>query len=84
MPFPLRCSATRRTGPSPRRTARAWPSRTGELICFLNNDVDPITDDWLGYLVETLTTTGRGGGRGPSHLPAAPRRTEGRGRASTT
>jgi O-antigen biosynthesis protein len=30
----------------------------GELICFLNNDVDPVTDQWLGYLVETLTKTG--------------------------
>ncbi|MFL5646992.1 MAG: glycosyltransferase [Chloroflexota bacterium] len=29
----------------------------GELICFLNNDVDPITDGWLGYLVETMTST---------------------------
>ena len=27
----------------------------GELICFLNNDVDPITRDWLGYMVETMT-----------------------------
>ncbi len=27
---------------------------SGELICFLNNDVDPITEDWLGYLVETI------------------------------
>ena len=26
----------------------------GDLICFLNNDVDPITEHWLGYLVETI------------------------------
>ena len=26
----------------------------GELICFLNNDADPITGEWLGYLAETL------------------------------
>ncbi|MBA3235333.1 MAG: glycosyltransferase, partial [Chloroflexi bacterium] len=29
---------------------------SGELICFLNNDVDPITEQWLGYMVETLTS----------------------------
>ncbi|MBA3236675.1 MAG: glycosyltransferase [Chloroflexi bacterium] len=31
---------------------------TGELICFLNNDVDPITEHWLGYMVETLSSEG--------------------------
>ena len=30
----------------------------GGLICFLNNDIEPITDDWLGSMVETLTERG--------------------------
>lgn len=29
----------------------------GELLCFLDDNVEPITDGWLGYMVETLTTT---------------------------
>ncbi len=31
---------------------------TGELVLFLNNDVEPIVDDWLGFMVETLTARG--------------------------
>ena len=31
---------------------------TGELILFLNNDIEPIVDDWLGFMVETLTARG--------------------------
>ena len=31
---------------------------SGRLICFLNNDVDPITDGWLGYMVETMSSPG--------------------------
>ncbi|HEX5241114.1 MAG TPA: glycosyltransferase, partial [Candidatus Limnocylindrales bacterium] len=31
---------------------------TGDLLLFLNNDIEPITEHWLGYLVETLTKTG--------------------------
>ena len=27
---------------------------SGELVLFLNNDVEPIVDDWLGFMVETL------------------------------
>jgi len=29
----------------------------GDLICFLNNDVDPIVEAWLGYMVETMVST---------------------------
>jgi GT2 family glycosyltransferase len=45
----------------------------GELICLLDDDVDPLFDDWLGHLVETIdagsTAVGpvllRAPGRGP-------------------
>jgi O-antigen biosynthesis protein len=30
----------------------------GDFVCLLNNDVDPITEHWLGYLVETALGTG--------------------------
>jgi O-antigen biosynthesis protein len=30
----------------------------GGLLCFLDSNTQPITEHWLGYLVETLTSTG--------------------------
>ena len=51
---------------------------SGRLICFLNNDVDPITDDWLGYMVETMSSPGSRRGRGAPDLPETSRRASGR------
>jgi O-antigen biosynthesis protein len=33
---------------------------TGELLLFLNNDIEPIEQNWLGHLVDTLESRGAG------------------------
>ena len=81
LPFPLRVirNATNRTFSE--ANGQGVAIAAGQLVCFLNNDVDPITDDWLGYLVETMTSRGavavgarliyprhRGGARAGSNL----------------
>ena len=48
-----RSSATRTTGRSARPTSRASRRPPASCILFLNNDVEPIVDDWLGFMVET-------------------------------
>ncbi len=58
MPFPLSVLRNEENRSYSEANGQGVAAAKGELICFLNNDVDPITDDWLGYLVETLTTTG--------------------------
>src|SRR4051812_45054278 len=57
LPFPIRVirNATNRTFSD--ANAQAADVATGELLCFLNNDVDPITSDWLGYMVETMLSS---------------------------
>ena len=68
-------SATPRTGPSPRPTARARGAH-GELILFLNNDIEPIGDHWLGHMVETLRRPGAvavGAGSSTRGEPGRPR-----------
>jgi GT2 family glycosyltransferase len=38
--------------------AQAVAIANGELVCFLNNDIEPITPDWLGSMVATMQRTG--------------------------
>ena len=54
MPFPLRLVRNKSNRSFSEANGQGVALATGELLCFLNNDVDPITADWLGYMVETL------------------------------
>src|SRR6478609_582717 len=56
-PFPIRVIRNQTNRSFSEANGQAVAIARGELICFLNNDVDPITDEWLGYMVETLTTS---------------------------
>jgi hypothetical protein len=56
LPFPLRVLRNAENRSFSEANGQGVEAATGSLICFLNNDVDPITEGWLGYLVETLTT----------------------------
>ena len=58
LPFPLRVLRNAENRSFSDANDQAAAVATGELLCFLNNDVEPITEDWLGYLVETFTMTG--------------------------
>jgi GT2 family glycosyltransferase len=82
LPFPIRVIRNDINRTFSDANAQAVAIAGGELICFLNNDVDPITGDWLGYMVETMATSGavgvgarliyprhRGGIRAGSDLP---------------
>ena len=53
-PFPIRVIRNQTNRSFSEANGQAVAIARGELICFLNNDVDPITDEWLGYMVETL------------------------------
>ena len=55
LPFPVRVIRNEVNRSFSEANGQAVEVVAGELICFLNNDVDPITDDWLGYMVETMT-----------------------------
>ena len=57
-PFPLRVVRNQENRSFSEANGQGVAVAAGDLICFLNNDVDPITEHWLGYLVETLTSTG--------------------------
>src|SRR4051794_5351634 len=78
LPFPIRVIRNRTNRSFSEANAAGVAVATGELVCFLNNDIDPVHDDWLGYMVETLTSRGaaavgarliyprhRGGARAP-------------------
>ena len=54
LPFPIRVIRNEMNRTFSEANGQAVAVATGELICFLNNDVDAITDDWLGYMVETM------------------------------
>jgi GT2 family glycosyltransferase len=56
LPFPIRVIRNETNRSFSEANAQGVAVAVGELICFLNNDVDPITDDWLGYMVETMAT----------------------------
>jgi GT2 family glycosyltransferase len=53
--FPIRVIRNATNRSFSEANAQGVDVAAGALICFLNNDVDPITDDWLGYMVETMT-----------------------------
>lgn len=56
-PFPIRVIRNAQNRSFSEANGQGVAVAAGDLICFLNNDVDPITEHWLGYLVETLTAT---------------------------
>ena len=56
LPFPLRVLRNSENHSFSDANDQGVEVAAGSLICLLNNDVDPITEDWLGYMVETLTT----------------------------
>ena len=84
LPFPIRVIRNRTNRSFSEANSQGAAVATGELICFLNNDVDPITDDWLGYLVETTDRPPGRRSRRPSDLPAASRAALGRDPSSPT
>ena len=55
LPFPIRVIRNATNRSFSEANAQGVDAAAGALICFLNNDVDPITDDWLGYMVETMS-----------------------------
>lgn len=57
LPFPMQVLRNDTNRSFSEANAQGIAAAHGDVICLLNNDVDPITDHWLGYLVETLTTT---------------------------
>lgn len=58
LPFPVRVIRNGENRTFSDANDQAASVASGELLCFLNNDVEPITEGWLGYMVETLTTSG--------------------------
>ncbi|MEP6637821.1 MAG: glycosyltransferase [Chloroflexota bacterium] len=54
LPFPVTVIRNRENRSFSEANDQGVAGAKGELICFLNNDVDPITPDWLGYMVETI------------------------------
>ena len=56
LPFPIRVIRNETNRSFSEANGQGVEVAGGELICFLNNDVDPITRDWLGYMVETMTS----------------------------
>ena len=58
LPFPLRTVRNRDNRSFSDANGQGVALAKGEMICFLNNDVDPITPHWLGFMVETMSSTG--------------------------
>ena len=54
LPFPVRVVRNRDNRTFSHANGQGADLATGEFVCFLNNDVDPITPQWLGYMVETM------------------------------
>jgi len=54
LPFPVRVVRNRENRSFSVANGQGVALAAGELICFLNNDVDPITPHWLGFMVETM------------------------------
>ena len=84
LPFPLRVIRNEENRSFSDANDQAAAVAAGELLCFLNNDVEPITEDWLGYMVETLTTSDAAAVGARLDLPSASRRERGPGHASRT
>jgi hypothetical protein len=55
LPFPAQVVRNPENRPFGEANAQGLAAARGDLICLLNNDVEPITEDWLGYLVETIS-----------------------------
>jgi GT2 family glycosyltransferase len=58
LPFPLRVLRNAENRSFSDANDQAAAVAAGGLLLFLNNDVEPITDGWLGYMVETMTGSG--------------------------
>jgi hypothetical protein len=58
LPFPLRVIRNAENRSFSDANDQAAAVADGKLLLFLNNDVEPITEGWLGSMVETLTTSG--------------------------
>ena len=82
LPFPVRVVRNRENRSFSDANGQGVALASGELVCFLNNDVDPITPHWLGFMVETMLARQavavgarliyprhRGGARAGSKLP---------------
>jgi GT2 family glycosyltransferase/glycosyltransferase involved in cell wall biosynthesis len=82
LPFPVRVVRNHDNRSFSAANGQGVALASGPLICFLNNDVDPITPHWLGYMVETMLARHavavgarliypmhRGGARAGSNLP---------------
>lgn len=54
MPFPVRVIRNAENRSYSEANGQGISVAAGDLICLLNNDADPITDSWLGYMVETM------------------------------
>jgi len=57
-PFELRIVRNDRNLSFSDANAQGAAIARGDLFCFLNNDVDPVSGDWLGHLVDTISTPG--------------------------
>ena len=58
LPFPVQVVRNTENRSFSEANGQGVAAAQGTLICFLNNDIEPITDDWLGYMVETMTARG--------------------------
>ena len=56
--FPLKVRRTRGTRSFANAAAQGAALAEGELLCFFDAGLEPVDDRWLGYLVETITSTG--------------------------
>jgi GT2 family glycosyltransferase len=56
--FPVRLLANAQNLSFSEANNQALASCAGELVLFLNNDIEPVSGDWLGHLVETVTQPG--------------------------
>jgi len=56
--FPVRLLANAQNASFSAANNQAVASSAGELVLFLNNDVEPVSGDWLGHLVETVSQPG--------------------------
>ena len=54
LPFPVQVIRNAENRSFSEANGQGIAVAAGDLVCLLNNDVDPITDDWLGYMVETM------------------------------
>jgi len=56
--FPLRVLRANGQSTFSDAASRGVEVANGGFVCFLDPDVEPIADEWLGYLVETMDSTG--------------------------